>query len=110
MQRSDFAWTAVVALLVVGALGGTGWAQGVASSASPPLNAADTMRDALRRLQEAKKPVELVLKNGKSYRGLVGSVGDHAVVITEIQGKEFYDALVQLDEISAIEVRARGER
>ena len=33
-----------------------------------------------------------------------------AVVITQIEGREFFDALIQLDDISAIEVRARGER
>jgi hypothetical protein len=88
---------------------GSSWAQAAGTPAVALLNASDSVRDALRRIQEAKKPVELVLKNGKSYRGMVGGVGDHTVVVTEIEGKEFYDVLIQLEDVSAIEVRARGE-
>jgi hypothetical protein len=71
------------------------------------LNASQGMGDNLRRLAEAKKPVEVVLRNGKSYKGKLGAVGDHSVVITEISGREFYDALILTDEIVAVEVRAR---
>lgn len=71
------------------------------------LNVAQGMGDNLRRLAATGKPVEIVLRNGKSYRGKLGGVGDHSVIVAEIQGREFYDALVLLDEIVAVEVRAR---
>jgi hypothetical protein len=58
-------------------------------------------------LLAAKKPVTVVLKGGHSYSGKVGQVGDHHVLLSELSGKEFFDALVAIDEIAAIEVRVR---
>lgn len=71
------------------------------------LNASQSMGDNLRHLAEAKKTVELVLRNGKSYKGKLGAVGDHSVVVTQIAGRDFFDALVLIDEIVAVEVQAR---
>ena len=71
-------------------------------------DATHSVRDNLEKLKAAGKAVELVLKNGKSYGGKLASVGDHAVVVTEISGREFYDALVVIDEIAAVEMRVRG--
>lgn len=79
-----------------------------AGSAAVALDPAQTMRDNLARIERAKRSVEVVLESGKSYRGLVGGVGDHAVLLTEIQGRELFDALIDLDDIAALEVRARG--
>ena len=73
------------------------------------LNATHTLADNLKQLQAAGNPAELVLKNGKSYRGKLAAVGDHAVVVSEITGREFFDALIVLEEIAAVEVRARGQ-
>ena len=72
-----------------------------------PLNASAPLVDNLRQLQQSGKAVELVLENGKSYKGKLGSVGDHAVVVTQIEGREFFDALVLIEDISAVETRAR---
>ncbi len=81
------------------------------ASARPPeigaLQVDQSMRDNLRRLAEGGKRVELVLKSGKSYRGKLGTVGERAVVVGEIEGREFFDALVLIDEIAAVEVRVR---
>ena len=71
-------------------------------------DATHTMRDNLKQLQASGKAAELVLKNGKSYAGKLATVGDNAVVVTEISGREFYDALILIDEIAAIEARVRG--
>jgi hypothetical protein len=71
------------------------------------LNASQSMGDNLRHLAEAKKTVELVLRNGKSYKGKLGAVGDHSVVVTQIAGRDFFDALVLIDEVVAVEVQAR---
>jgi len=74
-----------------------------------PLAAGGSVRDALARIGQGKD-VELVLANGKSYRGKLGTVGDQSVVVTELAGKEFYDVLIRLDEVSAVELRVRGGR
>jgi len=78
-----------------------------AGDAAAALSAAASLRDTLESLRAAGKPVELVLKNGKSYAGKLGAVGDHAAIVSEIRGKEFYDAYVVLDDVSAVEVRMR---
>jgi len=95
----------IVMLLLLGTV-----AQGQEPSgaAAPLLVASQSVHDNLERIQAAKKGVEVVLKSGKSYRGTIAALGDHAVVLTEIQGREFYDALVVLDDVVALEVRARG--
>jgi uncharacterized protein (DUF608 family) len=109
-MQTDSRWiTAVMAAIVCLVVVVAARAQQPAATTPSPFDASLTVRDNLRRLQEAKKAVEVVLKNGKSYRGSVATVGDHAVLLTEIQGREFYDALVVLDEIAALEVRARNQ-
>jgi len=81
-----------------------------AASAQGPLNARLGIADNLRALAAAKKAVTVVLKGGeKSYTAKIGEVGDHYVLLSELSGKEFYDALVALDEIAALEVRARDQ-
>ena len=65
------------------------------------------MREALAKLGDGRE-VELVLSNGKSYRGKLGSVGNETVLLTQIAGKEFYDVLIVLGEVAAVELRVRG--
>lgn len=78
-------------------------------AAQSPLNAQASMRDNLNLLMAAKKPVVVLLKNGTSYRATIGSVGDHFVVLTQPAQKEFFDVLVAIDEIAALEARARDQ-
>ncbi|MGH7786528.1 MAG: hypothetical protein ACRERC_06645 [Candidatus Binatia bacterium] len=75
--------------------------------AKSPLNPTTTMRDNLSALAQAKAPVTVVLKNGNSYTARIGDVGDHLVVLSEPSQKEFFDVLVVIDDITALEVRAR---
>lgn len=51
--------------------------------------------------------VELLLTSGKSLAGTVKAVGPSAVHLSALEGKEFYDALVRADQISAFVVRAK---
>lgn len=53
------------------------------------------------------KPVTLILRSGKEYGGTVAEVRGQSVVLKSLSGKEFYDALVRLDDVSAIEMRNR---
>jgi hypothetical protein len=75
--------------------------------AQSPLNASVSMNDNLMAVSTSKKVVTVVLKNGDSYRAKIGAVGDHHVLLTEPYQKEFFDVLVPIDEITALEVRAR---
>ena len=51
--------------------------------------------------------VTLKLDSGTEISGKVKLVGDHVVHITEVTGKEFYDAVVSLEDVEAVILRAR---
>src|SRR6188508_1649427 len=96
----------LLALIVLSAiLVGTASAVRAQGGEAAVLNASQSMGDNLRHLAEAKKTVELLLRNGKSYKGKLGAVGDHSVVVTQIAGRDFFDALVLIDEVVAVEVQ-----
>ncbi|MCO6432548.1 MAG: hypothetical protein J5J00_16970 [Deltaproteobacteria bacterium] len=53
------------------------------------------------------KKVILKVANGDELSGTVKEVGTESVVISQLTGKEFYDALVKIDQIAAVIARAR---
>jgi hypothetical protein len=53
------------------------------------------------------KRVTLVLRSGKEIEGTVGESSTWNVEIKSLAGKEFYDALVRVEDIAAIVHRAR---
>lgn len=65
---------------------------------------ADSVKTALER--QAGQQVELRLKSGEKIGGKVDKVGEKTVYITSITGQEFFEALVVLDDVSAVVVRA----
>lgn len=67
----------------------------------------DTTKSALER--QSNQQVELHLKNGEKISGKVGHVSDKSVHLTALTGQEFYEAIVVLDDISAVVVRAASK-
>jgi hypothetical protein len=65
------------------------------------------LRDNLQKKVGAK--VTLQLSGGQEISGKVMEVGETAVHLSELTGKEFYDAVVRLDYISALVVRVRDK-
>jgi len=53
------------------------------------------------------KTVYVHLKSGQTLTGIVKAVGNHLVHLEKLSGKDFYDALVRLDDVSAIDARFR---
>jgi hypothetical protein len=53
--------------------------------------------------------VTLNLIGGGELQGLVSRIGTTALCITELTGKEFFDAVVRLDHISAVTVKMRNK-
>ena len=49
----------------------------------------------------------LRLVSGEELEGTVSVVGNSLVQISRLSGKEFYDAVVSIDKISAVRVRVR---
>jgi hypothetical protein len=71
------------------------------------LDAKTGFGEALRPFLGQKTRVGVYLRGGQFLNGKVVDLGDHAAVLGELQGKDFYDALVRLEDISAIEIKAR---
>jgi hypothetical protein len=65
----------------------------------------DTLRALLSR--QIGKPVTLKLDSGDELGGVVALVGDRVVHLEKLSGKEFFDAVVDLDEVAAVVVRVR---
>ena len=53
------------------------------------------------------KHVYLHLKSGKILQGYVKTVGYSLIHLEKLAGKDFYDALISIEEISAIEAQFR---
>ena len=70
-----------------------------------PVSAEDTLRTVLQR--QTGKPVTLKLDSGEEISGKVRLVGDRIVHLEELTGKEFFDAVVDLEEVAAVLVRTR---
>lgn len=49
----------------------------------------------------------LVLESGTELTGKVVEVSEHSVKLGELSGKEFYDAVIDLDHVQAVVFRAR---
>jgi hypothetical protein len=63
------------------------------------------LKDNLKTFQG--KDVHLLLRSGQTIQGYVKSVGDHFLHLEKLAGKDFYDALVRMDDISAVEAKFR---
>jgi hypothetical protein len=51
--------------------------------------------------------VELILISGTSLKGTVKDVGSATVHLTGLEGREYFDAVVRVEQIGAFVVRAR---
>jgi len=66
-----------------------------------------TMTEVLGALVGA--PVDLTLRSGTNLSGKVASVQQNVMVLSELRGKEFYDAVVKIEDISAVSLRVRSK-
>jgi len=66
----------------------------------------DSVKTVLDR--QVGKRVGLVLNTGAELAGVVTAVGDHVVHLSELTGREFFDAVVSIDRISAVVIRVRS--
>lgn len=68
-------------------------------------NVGISMQENLKSL--VGKDVYVHLRSGDTLQGYVKAVGDVQIHLEKLAGKDFYDALIRLDDISAIEVKFR---
>ena len=66
-----------------------------------------SFKDTLQQAMNAAVRVTVHLRGGGTLEGDVGAVADHHVVLAGLTDRDSYDAVVRIEDISAIAVRAR---
>lgn len=51
--------------------------------------------------------VYVTLSSGKTFAGYIKEVGDHLVHLEKLDGKSYFDALIRIEDISAIDAKFR---
>jgi len=64
-----------------------------------------SLQDNLKSL--VGKKVYVTLDSGNTLAGFVKEVGNHFVHLEKLDGKEFFDALIRIEDISAIDTKFR---
>lgn len=100
----------VILILVVSLIIGSGALVSAPSAAAEEgklvLRASETIREVLTG--RMGKRVTLRLQAGEELEGNVVLVGESLVHLTNLSGKDFYDAVVGIDRINAVLIRVRG--
>ena len=91
----------VLVALVVASYLPTAYAQDIKLE----VRSADSVKSVLER--QVGKRVSVVVATGPELSGVVSSVGDKVVHLSELSGREFFDAVVSLEHIHAVVVRVR---
>ena len=68
-------------------------------------NVDSSLADNLKSL--AGKNVYVTLDSGKTLSGIVKAVGNHLIHLEKLDGKEYFDALIRIENISAIDAKFR---
>jgi len=53
------------------------------------------------------KKVHVTLNSGKTIAGFIKEVGDHLLHLERLDGKDYFDALIRIEDISAIDTKFR---
>ena len=80
-------------------------ARSVVALEGESFNVSSSIKDNLKAY--VGKDVLIHLRSGKTFQGFVKSVDDHFVHLEKLSGREFYDALIRIEDISAIEAKFR---
>lgn len=73
---------------------------------APVFSTGTTLADNLKSL--TGKRVTIHLKSGTLLSGTVRVTSDHLLHLEKLEGKDYFDALILLQEIAAIDTRARS--
>ena len=98
MSRVFFAVVLAMGLVIA--------SQGISvAQEKPSFNPSINLKDNLA--SNVGKRVSLMTCSGESLEGTIEKVGDHFVLISKLSGKDYFDALVRIDEVRAVVFRAR---
>jgi hypothetical protein len=96
----------VIALMIANLAAALPGAQAAAGPKEPvQLNAAIPLADNLAAMKG--KTVAVSLSSGQTVTGVVKEVQNNLLYLEKLSQKEFYDALIRMDAIVSVEVRAR---
>lgn len=73
---------------------------------APEVRSSDTVSDVLKR--NMGKRVELVLVSGDRLTGKIEKVTPGVIHISSLKGMDFYDAVLRVESVAAVIIRARG--
>ncbi len=65
----------------------------------------DTMQMILQR--QIGQPIELRMKSGEKIGGKLEKLNEKFALLTQLTGAEYFDAVIVLDDIAAVVVRAK---
>jgi len=71
-------------------------------------NVNSSLADNLKSL--VGKKVSVTIVSGKTLTGFVKEVGNHLIHLEKLEGKDYFDALIRIENISAIEAMFRGNQ
>lgn len=77
-----------------------------AQEAKFEVKASATIYDILK--DRTGKRTAIRTQSGEDIEGTVATVGDSVVHVTQLTGKEFYDAVIRIDRIDAVILRVRN--
>ncbi|MCP4368094.1 MAG: hypothetical protein GY797_08315 [Deltaproteobacteria bacterium] len=69
-------------------------------------NVNSSLEDNLKSL--IGKKVYVALDSGQTFAGFVKEVGNQLIHLEKLDGKDYFDALLKIENISAIDTRFRG--
>ena len=67
------------------------------------------LKDALLELKNDAKIIFIQLKSGKEYCGKIEDLGDHFLYLKMEGNRSYYNAFIDITQISSIEIKVRGE-
>ncbi len=66
-----------------------------------------TIKDILTVAKQNNKVINILIHNGKTYRGSVVQLGAHHVRLALREQMSFYDVFIRIEHISAVEIPMR---
>ena len=97
----------MAAMLLLTAPMGLGQEPGTGQEKKTVFEEQDSMATVLKRLEG--KPVRLRLAgSGEEVVGKLQKVGKELVHLSDLSGREFFDAIVRIDQVSSVAVQVRG--
>jgi hypothetical protein len=96
---------AVILLAAILLIAPTVQARSVMPVDSAKFDTVSSMKDNLKACMG--KDVVIHLRSGKTFQGNVKAIGDHLIHLEKLAGRDFYDALIRMEDISAVETKFR---